>query len=129
MSEVIHTVEPNMSFFDFFKRKPQTPPLDVLFVYKNMADNRLVGSHTGLGVTAMNIAKTLLASGIPVEVKAVFDGYELRDKVLPLKPRTHVVLFAPWVDTPFLQGLIRQFPHTAFSVTFHSNVGFLQADR
>lgn len=95
-----------------------------------MADNREVSSHTGLGVTAQNIAKELRRVGTHVEVVPVFDGYELRDKVLPTRPDTsHVVMFAPWLDTRFIQGLIRKHPFVSFGVTCHSNVGFLQADK
>jgi hypothetical protein len=102
----------------------------VLLVYKNMAENREVSSHTGLGVTAQNIARQLRPAGIDVEVVPVFDGYELRDKILPNREDiTHVIMFAPWLDSTFLQALIRQYPFTAFSVTCHSNVGFLQADK
>ena len=101
---------------------------NVLLVYKNLANDREVSSHTGLGVTAQNAARVLRSKRIRVEVAPVFDGFELRDKLLPAKQPTHVVLFAPWLDTPFLQGLLRKYPHTQFSVTYHSNVGFLQAD-
>jgi hypothetical protein len=110
------------------KRTPEDK-YSFLFVYKNMAGNRLSGSHVGLGVTAMNSAKVLMDAGVKVRVVGVFDGYELRDKVLPGSTYTHVVMFAPWVDTPFLQALVRKYPHIAFAITFHSNVGFLQADR
>lgn len=115
----------------FFSRPPAPKPRNILLVYKNLSDTREVSSHTGLGVTAQNAARLLRASGQPydVEVAPVFDGYELRDKVLPAVRPSHVVMFAPWVDTPFLQGLLRRFPHTRFAVSYHSNVGFLQADK
>jgi hypothetical protein len=102
---------------------------NVLLVYKNISPSHLVSSHTGLGVTAQNAARVLRTAGPRVEVAAVFDGYELRDKLIPKTEPTHVVMFAPWVDTPFLQGLLRKYPHISFAVTYHSNVGFLQADR
>lgn len=117
------------SILNLFGFGPSPARHSVLLVYKNMAQNREVSSHTGLGVTAQNVAKVLRASGVQVEVVPVFDGYELRDKILPTRNVTHVVLFAPWVDTPFLQGLIRKYPSIAFAVTCHSNVGFLQADK
>jgi hypothetical protein len=101
---------------------------NVLLVYKNMSPARDTSSHTGLGVTALNLSRILRRTGSAIEVRPVFDGYELRDKVLPGHPATHVVMFAPWVDTPFLQGLLRKYPQITFSVTCHSNVGFLQAD-
>jgi len=116
--------------FNYFRPVPESIPyINVLLVYKNMSPVRDSCSHVGLGVTAMNLCKNLLNSGIQVEVKSVFDGYELRDKFLPNSEYTHVVMLAPWVDTPFLQGLLRKFPLISFSVVYHSNVGFLQADR
>jgi hypothetical protein len=104
----------------------------ILLVYKNLAASRGVSSHVGLGVTAQNAARVLrtLPGVESVEVTPAFDGYELRDLLLPNRRHiTHVVMFAPWVDTPFLQGLLRRFPFISFAVLFHSNVGFLQADR
>jgi hypothetical protein len=111
----------------FQKIHPVVPETRALLVYKNMAQNRMTTSHVGLGVTATNIQKHLLVSGVSSDVTPVFDGYEL-DKILATSNHTHVVMFAPWVDTNFLQGLIRKYPKKFFAVTYHSNVGFLQAD-
>ena len=105
-------------------------PHDLLLVYKNLATDRNSTSHVGLGVTAQNAARLLRLVGHRVETLPVFDGYELREQLRSgAYTPTHVVLFAPWLDTPFLQSLLRLFPHIAFAVSYHSNVGFLQADR
>jgi hypothetical protein len=99
----------------------------VLLVYKNMAESRHTTSHVGLGVTAVHIQKMLLKNGITTNILGVFDGYEL-DTYLKTSNHTHIITLAPWMDTPFLQGLLRRHPNKFFTVTYHSNVGFLQAD-
>lgn len=86
-------------------------------------------SHIGLGVTALNAAKVLGQAGVNVVTWPVFDGYVLRDKLSKDPDVTHVVMLAPWIDTPFLRSLTLAFPAVQFTVTCHSNVGFLQADK
>lgn len=103
--------------------------MKLALVYKNLkADNPNI-SHVGLGVTADNIRASLEAFA-PVEVWPVIDGYHLQRKLTRQPSITHVDLFAPWMDTNFMEhGLIRRFPHVQFALSCHSNVGFLQADR
>jgi hypothetical protein len=84
--------------------------------------------HVGLGVTALNLAASLSAESIAVETWPVFDGYVLRDKLKTRPDVTHVAMLAPWVDTAFLRTLTAMFPAVKFTVTCHSNVGFLQCD-
>src|SRR5207248_11670530 len=55
-------------------------------------------------------------------------GDDLR-KRLEVSPRKHVIISAPWIPASDLQSLSIDFPNTHFTITYHSNVGFLQADR
>jgi hypothetical protein len=99
-------------------------------VYKNLKANNPTISHVGLGVTAENIRLALDAINMGVEVLPVVDGYHLRRVLVQRPDITHVDLFAPWMDTNFMEhGLCRRFQHVQFALTCHSNVGFLQADR
>lgn len=84
--------------------------------------------HVGLGVTALNLAASLADAGIDVESWPIFDGYVLRDRLKARPDVTHTVMLAPWVDTPFLRTLTADFPQIQFTVTCHSNIGFLQCD-
>lgn len=96
-------------------------------VYKNFAAHRGV-SHIGLGVSALNNAKTLRANGHQVVVWPVTD-FEAFKKVLLQNPHvTHVNISAPWFPTMDVAMLAYQHPEIKFTVTSHSNVGFLQAD-
>jgi hypothetical protein len=97
----------------------------VAFAFKDVSK---IACHVGLGVTALNLAASFMDAGIAAETWPVFDGYVLRDKLKQRPDITHVVMLAPWVDTPFLAGLTAMFPRVRFTVTCHSNVGFLQCD-
>jgi hypothetical protein len=99
--------------------------MKLILVYKDVST---VACHIGLGVTALNLAATLTDAGMDVETWPVFDGYVLRDKLQTRPDVTHVVMLAPWVDTAFLRTLTALFPRVHFTVTCHSNVGFLQCD-
>jgi hypothetical protein len=101
----------------------------VALAYKNLKAANPVLSHSGLGVTAHHDELSLRASGIPAEAWAVMEGYHLWALLARRPDITHVVTFAPYLDTPFTERLVRHFPQVAFTVTCHSNVGFLQADR
>ncbi len=101
--------------------------MSVILAYKNFAANRNI-SHIGLGVAAINTAKVLRRAGIQAEVWPILSAHDLR-KRLEVTPRKHVVISAPWIPGPELQSLSNDFPDTHFTVTCHSNVGFLQADR
>jgi hypothetical protein len=103
----------------------------VVLAYKNFAANRAV-SHIGLGVTALNGAKSLRDAGIAAEVWAIVSAAELTERLRATAAGqsevTHVVISAPWIQTPDLARLCAEFPETQFAVNCHSNLGFLQAD-
>ncbi len=101
--------------------------MSVVLAYKNFAANRNI-SHIGLGVAAINTAKVLRRAGISTEVWPILTASDLRRR-LKAEPREQVIISAPWIPSPDLQGLSTDFPDTQFTVTCHSNVGFLQADR
>jgi hypothetical protein len=100
--------------------------MQVILAYKNFAANRAI-SHIGLGVTALNAAKTLRAAGIGAEVWPINSALELRGR-LNHAPVSHVVISAPWIPTVEVAQLCADFPDTQFAVVCHSNLGFLQAD-
>ncbi len=106
------------------------PQFHVILAYKNFAANRFV-SHIGLGVTALNTAKSLRAAGTAAEVWPIVNSQELRSRLNGIaaeSPATHVVISAPWIPTAELASLANDFPETQFMVVCHSNLGFLQAD-
>lgn len=98
----------------------------VVLAYKNFAANRAI-SHIGLGVTALNTAKSLLAAGINADVWAIASVADLRARLGGVGA-SHVVISAPWIPTNDLAHLCSEFKDTQFAVTCHSNLGFLQAD-
>jgi hypothetical protein len=100
--------------------------MQVVLAYKNFAANRAV-SHIGLGVTALNAAKSMRAAGIQADVWPIVSAEELRSR-LNNSGVTHVVVSAPWIQTPDLARLCAAHPETKFAVNCHSNLGFLQAD-
>jgi hypothetical protein len=101
--------------------------MQVIFAYKNFAANRAV-SHIGLGVTALNTAKSMRANGIQADVWPIISAAELRNRLRTTSAVTHVVVSAPWIQTPDLAQLCAEFPEVRFAVNCHSNLGFLQAD-
>jgi hypothetical protein len=103
--------------------------MKVALAYKNLKAANPVLSHIGLGVTAHHTELSLSAAGIPAEAWAVVDGHHLWNKLAERPDITHVVAFAPYLDTPFTERLAAQFPKVHFAINCHSNVGFLQADR
>jgi hypothetical protein len=100
--------------------------LSVVLAYKNFAANRAI-SHIGLGVTALNTAKSLRAIGVNADVWAITSAAELRTRLRNAEA-SHVVISAPWIATADLAHLCSEFTETQFAVTCHSNLGFLQAD-
>src|SRR5947209_3820566 len=100
--------------------------MHVALAYKNFAANRAV-SHIGLGVTALNTAKSLRSAGVRTDVWPIVNAADLRLRLGECTP-THVVISAPWIQTPDLAHLCADFPETQFVVNCHSNLGFLQAD-
>jgi hypothetical protein len=104
--------------------------LRVILAYKNFAANRAV-SHIGLGVTALNSAKTLRDAGAMTDVWAITTSQNLGDRLKAAQaeaPVSHVVVSAPWIPTAELEQLTAGHPETKFAVNCHSNLGFLQAD-
>jgi hypothetical protein len=105
--------------------------MQVVLTYKNFAANRAV-SHIGLGVTALNVTKSLRATGIRADVWPILNaadlGKQLRKSAAASSAVTHVVVSAPWIPTADLAQLCADFPETRFAVNCHSNLGFLQAD-
>jgi hypothetical protein len=102
----------------------------VILAYKNFAANRAV-SHIGLGVTALNSAKTLRDAGVSTDVWAITSSQHLTQQLKAAAAQTpvsHVVISAPWIPTADLQQLTADHPETKFAVNCHSNLGFLQAD-
>jgi hypothetical protein len=100
--------------------------MQLALAYKNFAANRAV-SHIGLGVTALNAAKSFRAMGIDADVWPITNAGDLAAR-LRTTPATHVVISAPWIQTAELARLCAEFPNTQFAVNCHSNLGFLQAD-
>ncbi len=105
--------------------------MHVILAYKNFAANRAI-SHIGLGVTALNAARSLRAEGLEASVWPITSATDLATQLnaaqLTESPVTHVIVSAPWLSTPELAHLCADFPETNFAVNCHSNLGFLQAD-
>jgi hypothetical protein len=103
----------------------------VVIAYKDPKADNPQACHAGLGVTTNNTVEVLTEEGFQAEGVPVIDGYYLRNKLRQnaWPSLSHVVFCAPYVDTPFLENLCREFPYLSFAVVFHSNVGFLQADK
>ena len=105
--------------------------MQVILAYRNLSANRAI-SHIGLGVTALNAAKSIRAEGIGASVWPITGAADLSNQLkasrLTDSPATHVVVSAPWLSTPELAQLCADHPDTQFAVNCHSNLGFLQAD-
>ncbi len=102
----------------------------VILAYKNFAASRAV-SHIGLGVTALNSAKSLRTAGVTTDVWAITSSQHLGQQlktVAAVAPVSHVVVSAPWIPTADMEQLAADHPETKFAVNCHSNLGFLQAD-
>lgn len=108
----------------------------VVLVYKNFAAHAGI-SHIGLGVAALNTMRTLRALGYWVDVVPAQSAADVRAYLHAAQndaregrqhPISHVVISAPWIPTPDLQGLLMSFAQIHFAVVSHSNVGFLSAD-
>ena len=88
--------------------------MQVVLAYKNFAANRAV-SHIGLGVTALNAAKTLRAAGIQADVWPITSAADLTSQLrasrLVNNPGvSHVVVSAPWIQTADMARLCAEFP-------------------
>jgi len=100
--------------------------MQLALAYKNFAVNPAI-THIGLGVTALNTAKSMRDAGINADVWPITSAAELRTR-LRSSEASHVVISAPWIPTAELAKMCTEFPETQFAVTCHSNLGFLQAD-
>src|SRR5579862_3252929 len=100
-------------------------PRSVILAYKNFAANKNI-SHIGLGVAALNTAKTLRGTNVAAEVWPIANAADLRSRLND--SISHVVVSAPWIPTMEWQRMVGDFPNIRFAVNCHSNVGFLQAD-
>lgn len=104
--------------------------MKVLFAFRHPKVDNAAACHIGLGVTARNCALTLRESRIAATSEPVPNGEYLWAKLAgDWRCYTHVVMLAPTIDAGFLEKLVRHFPHIQFTVTYHSNVGFLTVDR
>src|SRR5271165_1199972 len=101
--------------------------MKVAIAYKNFAASRNI-SHIGLGVAAINTAKSLRRAGIQAQVWPLVNAAHVRTRLAGDRDVTHVVISAPWIPSLDLQGLTIDYPEVQFVVSCHSNVGFLQAD-
>ena len=97
----------------------------VILAYKNFAASKNI-SHIGLGVAALNTAKTLRASGIAAEVWPIVNAADLGTRLD--STISHVITSAPWIPSQDWQRMTAAYPNISFAVNCHSNVGFLQAD-
>ena len=100
--------------------------MQLVLAYKNFAANRAI-SHIGLGVTALNTAKSLRETGVNADVWPITSAAELSVRLRQTQV-SHVVISAPWIQTNDLAHMCAEFKDTQFAVTCHSNLGFLQAD-
>lgn len=105
--------------------------MKILICYKNTKVNDPNACHVGMGVTASNNANYLVRTIINTIVVSVNDGYHLKSLLAhpDYKDITHVVMSAPFFDTAFLKTLCNTFPKKQFTITFHSNAGFLGLDK
>jgi hypothetical protein len=103
--------------------------MKVILAYKNFAANKNI-SHIGLGVAAMNTQKELRKAGIAAVVHPITTAAELTQLLQSEQyaDATHVNISAPWIPTLEMMKLVNRFQEVQFSMTCHSNVGFLQAD-
>lgn len=99
----------------------------VALVYRSYAHNPHV-SHAGLGVCAINTAKTLNQHNIDCEVWPIAEKEQIEFKLSTRTDITHIVIQAPWVPSAYLAQLASWFPQVQFAVNCHSNVGFLQTE-
>ena len=116
--------------------KPDLDTVKVAICYKNFAAKKGI-SHIGLGVSAINTAKTLRHHHIWADVWPVTSAKDIdqqlteeqnRAKNNGQAPISHLIISAPWIPTEELIQLITAHKDVHFAVISHSNVGFLMAD-
>ena len=113
-----------MSWFSWFTPKPEPRKTKLVLAYKDHSSIPGI-YHAGLGVTALGLSKVI---GREAVIWPVANGHVLWDRLSADPEVTHVAMLAPWVDTPFLRRFTAAFPHVQFTITCHSNIGFLQID-
>src|SRR5665213_478625 len=91
--------------------------MQVVLAYKNFAANRAI-SHIGLGVTALNTAKSLRAAGMNADVWAITSATDLRTRLRSAEA-SHVVVSAPWIPTVELAQMCAEFTETQFLSLIH----------
>lgn len=101
----------------------------LLLVYKSFSNDPQI-SHVGLGISAKAASIILNEHKISARTQPVNNGYELEAYLKTLAPDdiNHVVMYAPFIDVPWLSGLVKRWPQIHFTVTIHSNIAFLQSD-
>src|SRR6185437_16885764 len=99
-----------------------------IIAYKNPHAEDPRCRHSGLGITASNLAEVLNDNALPCVAAPVANGEALWKLIRSRNDVTHVVICAPFFDTEFLEKMCRAFPFIRFTVTYHSNWGFLQQD-
>lgn len=108
----------------------------IVIAYKNFGAFKGL-SHIGLGVSAMQNCKALIAAGYIAEVWPIISAQDLFNRLTEDRttgsaahhiPVTHVMISAPWIKTDDLANLAHTFFDIEFAVVSHSNIGFLQAD-
>ena len=103
---------------------------NILFAFKNPNAENPGACHAGLGVTATNAVMALREARTPSDALPVANGEFLWAKLsTEWAGYSHVVLCAPFIDSPFLGKLVRAFPLKKFALVYHSNLGFLSVDR
>lgn len=116
--------------------QPSQSTVHLAIVYKDFGASRNI-SHIGLGVAATNNARILNAAGYWTEVWPLKTPADLRAKLGTARgrnlghnqaPISHVCISAAWFPVLELAALARDYHEIDFTVTSHSNVGFLQAD-
>lgn len=107
----------------------------LLICYKSFAAKHI--SHVGLGVAGLVTSRTLRQHGYWADTQSVTSAADIEQLLQQARNAanrdgqhmiTHLVISAPWIPTPELQGLLTRWPNVHFAVVSHSNVGFLQAD-
>lgn len=106
---------------------PTTTTFKLMLCPLNYSGNNVHVSHTGLGVSAMNTAKTLRANGINAIVRPVVNLADLKAKIAAESP-THVVINALWLPENDLAGLVLLRSDISFAILIHSNLAFLQVE-
>jgi hypothetical protein len=115
---------------------PNKQTTRVVQVVKNFAKTPGV-CHIGLGVTALNNAKTMRRIGWHVEAWPAQNAGEVRQKLKAAHvangtdghPVTHVLISAPsWINAQELQALSIEWPDVEFVQQNHSGAAFLGID-